>query len=208
MTIQDELLRTVTRVAGALREADVRFALTGGCAAFARGGPPTQHDVDIILKESDVDTAVRALVDVGMRAVDPPEDWLTKVYDGDWLVDLLFRPNERSVTDEILDRAEPLPVGPVVVPVQSATDVLVGKVLVLGPHRGDLNEPLLVARALREQVDWSVVAAEGADNPYVAAFVQLAVRLGVAPACVALPDPETDGVHFLPAEGKRASSDA
>ncbi len=181
---QDQLIRTVVKVAAGLREAGVRFALTGGCAAYARGGPATEHDVDVLVREDDVETAVRALVAAGMRHVEPPEDWLTKVYDGDRLVDLLFRPNERPVTDEILDRAEDLQVGSVVVPVQTATDVLIGKLLVLGPHRCDFSDAMDVARALREQIDWQVVAAEAAGSPYVEAFLLLVHRLEVAPGLV------------------------
>jgi len=181
-TVQNDLLRTVARVAAALRDAGVRFALTGGCAAYARGGPATEHDVDVLIRRGDADAAVGALVAAGMRAEEPPEDWLTKVYDGDRLVDLLFRPNERPVTDEVLDRAEDLQVGSVVVPVQGATDVLIGKLLVLGPHRCDFSEPMEVARALREQIDWPAVAAESAGSPYVEAFLLLANRLRITPA--------------------------
>ena len=184
VTVQDELLRTVVKVAAGLREANIRFALTGGCAAYARGGPATEHDVDVLVRECDVDAAVRALVAAGMRPQEPPEDWLTKVYDGDRLVDLLFRPNERPVTDEVLDRAEDLQVGSIVVPVQTATDVLIGKLLVLGPHRCDFSDAMDVARALREQIDWPVVAAEAAGSPYVEAFLLLVHRLEVAPGLV------------------------
>jgi len=179
---QASLLRTLTRVSGALDDAGVRYALSGGCAVFARGGPETDHDVDIILRHDDVPAAVRALTAAGMRAVDPPEDWLTKVYDGDRLVDLLFRPNERPVTDETLARAEPLRVGSTQVAVQSATDILIDKLLVLGPHRGDLNEPMAVARALREQIDWDEVAAETKSSAYAEAFLVLARRMEVSPS--------------------------
>jgi hypothetical protein len=180
-SVQDDLLRTATKVAAGLREAGVRFALAGGCAAYAMGGPETEHDVDVLVRECDVDEAVRALVARGMRAAPPPENWLAKVYDDDRLVDLLFRPNERPVTDETLDRAEELQVGPVYIPVQTATDVLIGKLLVFGPHRCDFAKPLQVARALREQIDWSAVAAETRESPYVDAFLLLAHRLDIAP---------------------------
>jgi hypothetical protein len=81
-------------------------------------------------------------VAAGLRAVEPPEDWLTKVYDGDRLVDLVFRPNHRPVTDELLDRAEVLRIGSTAAPVLSGTDLLVDKLLVLDPHRFDFG-PLL-----------------------------------------------------------------
>ncbi|WP_228769562.1 nucleotidyltransferase family protein [Actinokineospora alba] len=178
----------MTKVSAALHTAGIRFALTGGCAVYARGGPETEHDVDVLVKLSDVDDAVRALVAQGMRAAPPPEDWLTKVYDGDRLVDLLFRPNERPVTDEVLDRSEVMRVGPATMPVQSATDVMIGKLLALGTHRGDLNEPMQSARALREQIDWSRVAVETAESPYAEAFLLLAGRLGVSPRLIRIPD--------------------
>ncbi len=188
MSAQGDLLRTVTKVSAALHAAGIRFALTGGCAVYARGGPETEHDVDVLVKLSDVDDAVRALVAQGMRAAPPPEDWLTKVYDGDRLVDLLFRPNERPVTDEVLDRSEIMRVGPATMPVQSATEVIIGKLLALGPHRGDLNEPMQSARALREQIDWSRVAVDTAESPYAEAFLLLAGRLGVTPRLIRIPD--------------------
>ena len=100
-----------------LRSSGIRFALTGGCAVYARGGPASDHDVDVFIKERDAAAARQALIAAGMRAVDPPEDWLTKVYDGDNLVDLIFHPNLRAVTDEMLDRAEELRIGPTVAPV-------------------------------------------------------------------------------------------
>lgn len=197
MSAQGDLLRTVTKVSAALHTAGIRFALTGGCAVYARGGPETEHDVDVLVKLSDVDDAVRALVAQGMRAAPPPEDWLTKVYDGDRLVDLLFRPNERPVTDEVLDRSEVMRVGPATMPVQSATDVIIGKLLALGTHRGDLNEPMQSARALREQIDWSRVAVETAESPYAEAFLLLAGRLGVSPRLIRIPDDRPRGAESI-----------
>jgi hypothetical protein len=177
--VQDALLRTVTRVASALRPTGLRFALTGGCAVYARGGPETDHDVDILVREQDTPAAVNALVSAGFRAADPPEEWLTKVYDGDRLVDLIFRANERPVTDEILARAEDLRVGATVLPVQPATEVLIGKLLALGVHRCDFTNLLPIARALREQIDWPRVRAETVESPYAGAFLLLCDRLAI-----------------------------
>lgn len=180
--VQDELLRTLVKVANALRAADIRFALTGGCAVYARGGPATEHDVDLLVKEEDAAKARSALVAAGCRAADAPENWLLKVYDGDSLVDLLHRPNEIPVTDEMLDHAEELAVSSVSLPVMPATEVMISKLLVLDGHRCDFSELLPFARALREQIDWSKVRESTQDSPYAQAFLVLVERLDlVAP---------------------------
>ncbi|MCP2243703.1 nucleotidyltransferase domain-containing protein [Lentzea aerocolonigenes] len=177
--VQDELLRTLTKVANALRSAEIPFALTGGCAGYARGGPASEHDVDLLVREQDAAEAVRVLVQRGLRAAEPPEDWLLKVYDGDSLVDLLFRPNERPVTDETLAMAEEMPVGSVMLPVMPATFVLSSKLLVLDGHRCDFSELLPFARALREQIDWEQVREETKHSPYAEAFLVLIERLDI-----------------------------
>ncbi|WP_330359577.1 hypothetical protein [Actinosynnema sp. ALI-1.44] len=169
----------MTKVAAALRPTEVPFALTGGCAVYARGGPETEHDVDILILEKDVPTAVKALVEAGFRAADPPEEWLTKVYDGDRLVDLIFRANERQVTPEMLDQAEEMRVGPTVMRVQHGTEVMIGKLLALEVHRCDLAALLPIARALREQIDWARVREQTAESPYAEAFLLLCDRLGI-----------------------------
>jgi hypothetical protein len=176
---EEALQRTATIVVAALKGADVPFALTGGCAVYARGGPPTTHDVDVLVCEDRAKDAVDALVAAGLTAAEPPEDWLTKAFCGDWLVDIIYRPSNRPVTPETLAQAEELAVGAVHAPVMPATAVMSDKLLVLGPHRCDLSELLPVARALREQVDWRQVADETAQSPYAEAFLFLARRLDI-----------------------------
>jgi hypothetical protein len=180
-TWNERVQRTLVRVGTVLRDAEVPFALTGGSAVYARGGPFSEHDVDVLVRPGDVDTAVRALVEAGMRAAEAPEDWLRKVYDGEVLVDLIHRPAELTVTDETLAGADEMQVGPMSAPVAPATDVLVQKLLVLGPHHCDYTWVLPAARALREQVDWAQLAERTAHSPYAEAFLLLAQRLGIAP---------------------------
>ncbi|WAL63605.1 nucleotidyltransferase family protein [Amycolatopsis cynarae] len=174
------LLRTLTKVVTTLSAEEVEFAVAGGLAVYARGGPPSEHDVDIFLLEQDVETATRALVAAGMRPEDPPENWLRKVYDGNVLVDLIFRPNYRGNMAELLARAEPLRIGPALAPVLDATDLMVDKLLVLTAHRCDFTPLLPIARGLREQIDWDRVAAETAGSPYAQAFLTLVEGLSVA----------------------------
>ena len=100
------LLQTLTRTTNALRAAEVPFALAGGLGVYARGGPFSEHDVDVLIRAEDAETALKALEGWGMTRSDPNEDWLVKAYDDGLLVDLLFRPNERPVRRELLDEAE------------------------------------------------------------------------------------------------------
>lgn len=177
---EESLQQVATRVVTALRAGGVTFALTGGSAVYARGGPPTTHDIDVLVCRDQADRAVAALTEAGMRPFDPPEDWLTKVFCGDWLVDIIWRPNDRECTPETLARAEDLRVGAVTAPVMPATALLVDKLLVLGPHRCDFADILPVARALREQIDWAQVIREVAHSPYAEAFLLLAERLRIS----------------------------
>ncbi|WP_245720154.1 BON domain-containing protein [Nocardia uniformis] len=176
----EHLLSTLTLVVNTLLENDIPFAVGGGCAVYARGGPPSDHDVDIFVKPVDADRARNALVEVGMRPVDPPEDWLTKVYDGTLLVDIVFRPNYRTVTDEMLNRGAWMRVGPAAAPVLSGTDLMVDKLMVLDPHRLDFTRLLAIARDLREQVNWRQVREETSMSPYARAFLNLLDDLGIS----------------------------
>src|SRR5438309_10604423 len=112
------------KVAVELKRADIPFALAGGYAAFARGGPESDHDVDFYLREDDVQAAEKVLDKAGLRVEYPPEDWLVKVYDGDAMVDLIYAPTDLTVTTELLDRADEIEVDSVEMPVLAATDLL------------------------------------------------------------------------------------
>ena len=56
------------------------YILGGGLAAWARGGPPTEHDIDFFVREDDAERALAALDAAGMRPERPPEDWLLKAW--------------------------------------------------------------------------------------------------------------------------------
>jgi hypothetical protein len=114
-----------------------------------------------------------------MRRHEAPENWLAKVYDGDQLIDLIYRPSGRPVDDGLLDRAERLSVAAVLMPVLPATDLVVMRLLAFTETSCDFGGFLHVCRALREQVDWPHVAKETAQSPYAYAFLVLLDRLGV-----------------------------
>jgi hypothetical protein len=82
-----DLEATLKKTAGALRQANVPFLLGGSLASWARGGPESRHDLDLMIKHEDAERALSALEAAGMRAETPPEEWLVKAWDGDVLVD-------------------------------------------------------------------------------------------------------------------------
>jgi Nucleotidyl transferase of unknown function (DUF2204) len=177
-----DLVESMKKAAGAFAEARIPVVLGGGLAAWARGGPATDHDVDFFLREEDVDAALEALANIGMRIERPPEGWLVKAWDGDVLVDLIHRPGRQLVDDGTFARATKIDVLAQPLLVASASDVLATKILALTEQDPNLRPVLEIARALREQVDWDFVRETVADTPFGAAVLTLVERLGIAEA--------------------------
>jgi hypothetical protein len=192
-----QILETLKRATAALRVADVPFALAGSVACWARGGPPPYNDVDFAVREADGERGLQALVDAGMRAERPPEGWLAKARDGDVLVDLIFDFEGVGDVDELLERAETLTVESVPMPVLDLDDVVVSKLCSLDEHSLDLAGPLLIARALREQIDWPEVRRRTAASPYAHGFLAMLEALKVAPPAGASPEP-SERVRVVP----------
>jgi hypothetical protein len=184
---QQPLIATLKQVADRLKRAQVPFVLAGSFAAYARGGISCDHDVDFLIKQEDAARALDVLAEAGFRTEVPPEGWLVKVYEDDNLVDLIFSPVQRPVTDETLADCDVLPVGACHMPVLSATELMIHKVLSFGPHYCDFTRALPLARSLREQIDWGRVQREVARSPYAQAFLTLLDLLGVVSLAEASP---------------------
>ena len=178
----ERLVGTARRAGAALRDAGVPFALGGGLAAWARGGPKTEHDIDFMVKPEDAERALEALGKAGMRTERPAEGWLLKAYDGEQLIDLIFEPSSGPVTDELLERAEQLEVLAMPMPVARLEDVMVTKLLALTEQEPDFGGCLEIARSLREQIDWNWVRERTAEAPFAAAFFTLVEELDVLPS--------------------------
>ncbi|RFU19432.1 nucleotidyltransferase family protein [Geodermatophilus marinus] len=192
---RDEIRDLLKRTAVALKQADVPFALCGGYAAWVRGAPEPDHDADFLVPAAEAERTAKVLADAGLQVTDPPEDWLTKVVQGGSFVDVLWRTCGHPVEQELIDRAEVMPVLSVHMPVLEATDILVTKLMTLDEHYCDLARLLPVARALREQVDWEQVAREVAANDFAVVFLELLHRLGVVERPAGIPpsgDPAGD----------------
>jgi hypothetical protein len=172
---------TLKRAAAALRREDIPFLLGGSLASWARGGPETRHDLDLMIKPGDAERAVAALTEEGMRFEDPPEEWLVKAYDGDTLVDLIFAPKGMEMTDEVIARGEVLSVLGMEMRVMALEDVLVTKLMALSEHALRYESLLAIARALRERVDWQDVRTRTSASPFARAFFVMLEGLGVLP---------------------------
>ncbi|HEY7003276.1 MAG TPA: nucleotidyltransferase [Gaiellaceae bacterium] len=175
------MLATLKRCAGALRAAGVPFMLGGGLAAWVRGGPESDHDLDLMVKPEDAEQALAAIAGLGLRAEKPPEGWLYKAFDeGGVMVDIIFSPVGVAITDEALARAEMLEVEAQPMLVMTLEDVLVTKLFALDENSLDYRAVVQIARSLREQIDWDDVRTRTSASPYAAAFFTLVEQLGVA----------------------------
>jgi hypothetical protein len=175
----DPLQEALKAVAVALKKADVPFALAAGYAAWARGGPEPDHDVDFVVAADAVDAARRALEAAGLRVEQPSEDWLFKVFRDDAMVDVLHAQAGTPVGEELLGRAEVMDVLSVQMPVLSPTDVVVGKLLAMDEHYCDFGTALPAVRALREQLDRDLLDQAAAESAFARAFLVLVEELGI-----------------------------
>ena len=180
------LLATMKRASAALREAEVDHMLGGGLAIWARGGPPTDHDVDFFVREEDADRGLDALAATGFRTEKPPEHWLYKAWEDGDLVDLVFHPAGGPIGDEHFARASEMEVSAHRLLVASIDDVLVTKLLAISEQEPDFRVVLEIARAVREQVNWRSVARRTSNSPFARAFFELAEGLAIVDAKSAL----------------------
>jgi hypothetical protein len=174
-----DLREALKTVAVALKRSGVPFALMGGYAAWARGGPEPEHDVDFLVAEQDADHVAQFLADQGLDVVQPPEDWLFKVFTGGAMVDVIHGPVGADAERSDVERATTMQVLSVEMPVLEATELVIHKLASLDEHYCDLAAVLPVLRALREQVDWERVERETAGNDVAAAVLFLSRRLGI-----------------------------
>ena len=177
------------RTSQVLENEGIPFLLAGSLAGWARGGPETRNDLDLMLRPDDAERAMEALAADGMPTERPPEQWLFKAWDDEVLIDLIFEilaiadesgaTERHTVDDELFARAEDLKVFGVLMRVMTLEDLMVTKLLALEPNALDYGGSLAIARSLREEIDWNAVRERTAESPYAAAFFTLVEDLGV-----------------------------
>lgn len=169
----DAIEATLKKAAAALERHRVSFLLGGSMAVWARGGPESCNDLDLMVRQGDADDALAALEEAGMRCERPPEGWLYKAWDGEVLVDLIFGPKGQPIDDATFERSERVSASGLELRAMSLDDVLITKLRALHEHYLDYDPLLQAARAVRERIDWDRVRAATEDSPYARAFFTL-----------------------------------
>lgn len=176
---QRPLREALKVVAVTLKQGEAPFALAGSYGLWARGGPEPEHDVDFMVAEEDAPRAKDLLAERDLKVVQPPEDWLFKVFIDDAMVDVIFRSGNDPILRSRFDDADDLEVESVKMPVLSATVLIADKLSAMEEHSCNFSAALPVARAVREQVDWAVVDEQTKDNPFAQSFLFLLRALGI-----------------------------
>jgi len=180
-----ELTDSLKRSIAALERQEIPYVLGGGLGCWARGGPPSSNDIDLMLKPEDAERAQEALAEAGMRPETPPEQWLRKAWDGDILIDLIYEPSGMTVDDEVIARGEKMSVEAMEIRVMDLDDILTTKLLALDEHSADYRDLILITRSLREQIDWEHLRERTATSPFARAFFALADGLEITPGAPA-----------------------
>jgi Uncharacterised nucleotidyltransferase len=180
-----ELTDSLKRSIAALERQEIPYVLGGGLGCWARGGPPSSNDIDLMLKPEDAERAQKALAEAGMRPETPPEQWLRKAWDGDILIDLIYEPSGMVVDDEVIARGEEMSVEAMQIRVMDLDDILTTKLLALDEHSADYRDLILITRSLREQIDWDQLRERTAESPFATAFFALADGLEISPGAPA-----------------------
>jgi len=183
--VAPELTDSLKRSIAALERQEIPYVLGGGLGCWARGGPPSSNDIDLMLKPEDAERAQEALAEAGMRPDTPPEQWLRKAWDGDILIDLIYEPSGMTIDDEVIARGERMSVMAMEIRVMDLDDILTTKLLALDEHSADYRDLILITRSLREQLDWEQLRERTAASPFARAFFALADGLEISPGAPA-----------------------
>jgi predicted nucleotidyltransferase len=176
----EEMVAAMKDAVSVLQAHDIPFVLGGGLAAWARGGPRSEHDVDLLIHERDAERALAAFEEADMRTERPPEGWLVKAWHPNGtLVDLIYSPAGGPITDETIENAPEIEVMALRLRVSSLEDLLMTKLLALNEQEPDFGSVLELARALREQIDWNDVRDRTEASPFARAFFTLVEGLGI-----------------------------
>jgi predicted nucleotidyltransferase len=129
----DRLLAVLDETVDVLRRANIMFLVMGGLATSVLGRDRRVTDIDLFLRDRDVEPALAALRRAGFETLVVSPNWLAKAFKDDVLVDLISRStHDIGLSDEILDRAVEVDVHGRRLPVVSPEDLIVMKAVATG----------------------------------------------------------------------------
>ncbi|HET9671865.1 MAG TPA: nucleotidyltransferase [Actinomycetota bacterium] len=124
----DRLLTILDETVEILRAADVTFLLMGGLATSVLGRGRRVTDIDIFVKDPDVQPTLAAFAGAGFETLVVSPNWLAKAIKDGVLVDVISRStHDISLTDEILEHAVEVEVEGRRLPSVSPEDLIVMK---------------------------------------------------------------------------------
>jgi hypothetical protein len=141
----------------ALAEAGVPHLVAGAYAFFEYTGIfRDTKDLDVFLRERDLEDAFRALEAAGFRTEMEDPSWIGKGYRGEWFVDLIFSSgNGVAVVDDLwFEHARPGTVMGVDVLLAPPEEIIWSKGFVLERERYDGADVNHLVRACGEELDW------------------------------------------------------
>ncbi|MEA2448195.1 MAG: hypothetical protein QOG63_127, partial [Thermoleophilaceae bacterium] len=113
------------------------------------------------------------------------------------LVDVIFQPRGLEMTDEVFARGDTREVLAISVNLMALEDVFTTKLLSFDEHSCDYQSVLLMARSLREQIDWAQLRERTEGYAFARAFFALVEDLGIAPSAGAREPRATTNVRVV-----------
>lgn len=167
MGAEDALRKALCAVVDALSDDAIDALVVGGIALSHHLDRQARvdHDVDLFIRERDVDAAMASLSGAGFAVVRTHPTWLFKAFLDGALVDVLYRLGRiLSLDDEMLERASKADVDGCTVPIISREDLAIGQ---MGASSVEVTEYWFQAVDLLRapDVDWDYLTQRGAVAP-------------------------------------------
>ena len=163
----EEAERFYCRVLQALRKHEVKF-LIGGSYAAAHYTDRTPHtkDLDVFLPPDQVELALEALACAGFRIERTYPYWIAKAFEGEHLVDLIYRAASGlwEVEHEWLDHARQAELWGVPVAICGVEELIWTKAALMDRTRFDGNDVLHLLQAKAHDLDWERLRLLAGDD--------------------------------------------
>lgn len=160
----ERLLRVLDEAIAALRAADVTFLLMGGLATSVLGRGRRVTDIDVFVRDRDVEPALAALADAGFDTLVVSPNWLAKGFKDGVLVDVISRStHDIGLTDEILERAVEVDVHGRRIACVCPEDLIVMKAVATGEDTARYWHDALSLLG-RHDLDWEYLIRRGKQH--------------------------------------------